>query len=111
MREATVESTGLCDPCTGAELAERYKERERVESEARIRAWREWDRTRQRHHRLMVKLRPTELPSPEVDPLELGREALQLLGRMHLQGPYQLAVREQVGELVRQLAWGPEDSG
>jgi hypothetical protein len=46
--------------------------------------------------------------APEVDPLELGKEALNLLDRMHLQGPYQLAVRERVGELVRQLAWGPD---
>jgi hypothetical protein len=38
---------------------------------------------------------------------ELGKQALQLLGRMHVQGAYQMAMREQVGELVRQLAWGP----
>jgi hypothetical protein len=54
----------------------------------------------------MVKLRPTEPASPDVDPLELGKEALHLLDRMQLQGAYQLAVREQVGELVRQLLGG-----
>jgi hypothetical protein len=110
MRAATVEATGFCEPCTGAELAERYRERERIESEARTRAWGEWDRERQRNHRLMERLRPTEPASPEIDPLELGKEALHLLDRMHLQGAYQLAVREQVGELVRQLAWGPGES-
>jgi hypothetical protein len=46
---------------------------------------------------------------PEVDPLELGREALHLLDQMRLQGADQLAMREQVRELVRQLAWGPAD--
>lgn len=55
----------------------------------------------------MVKLQPTEPASPEVDPLELGKEALHLLGRMPVRGAYQSAIREQVGELVRQLAWGP----
>jgi hypothetical protein len=107
MCEATVRATGFCEVCTAATVGERYKERERVESESRIRAWRAWDRERQRHHRLMVKLRPTEPASPEVDPLELGRQALHLLGQMRLHGAYQMAVREQVGELVRQLAWGP----
>jgi hypothetical protein len=37
------------------------------------------------------------------------KEALRLLGRMHLRGADQLAMRERVGELVRQLAWGPVD--
>jgi hypothetical protein len=55
----------------------------------------------------MERLRPTEPASPEVDPLELGKEALHLLDRMRLAGPYQLAARERVGEFVRQLAWGP----
>jgi hypothetical protein len=107
MREATVEATGFCEACAAAARAERYKERDRIAYEARIRAWREWDRDRQRRHRLKVGLRPAELARPEVDPLELGREALHLLGQMHLDGPRQLAMREQLGELVRQLAWGP----
>jgi hypothetical protein len=98
----------FCEPCTYAVRAERYQERERIESEVRSRAWREWDRERQRRHRLMVGLRPTELPSREVNPLELGKEALRLLGKMGLRSAYQLAIREQVGELVRQLAWGPD---
>jgi hypothetical protein len=55
----------------------------------------------------MEKLRPAEPASPEVDPLELGKEALNLLSRMRVRGSDQLAMREQVGELVRQLAWGP----
>jgi hypothetical protein len=102
-----VESSGFCEPCHAGNIAERYQERDRIESEARIRAWRDWDRERQRHHRLMVGLRPAELPSPKVDPLEIGKEALLLLRRMRVQGANQLAMREQVGELVRQLAWGP----
>jgi hypothetical protein len=32
MREATVEATGFCEACTAAELTERYRERERIES-------------------------------------------------------------------------------
>ena len=55
----------------------------------------------------MKRLRPTELARPEVDPLELGKEALHLLSLLRLQGANQLAMRQQVGELVRQLAWGP----
>src|SRR5437762_3238325 len=72
MAEATVEATGFCQACTGADLAERYEERETREAEARNRAWRERDRIRQRHHRLMVELRPAELALPQTDPLELG---------------------------------------
>jgi hypothetical protein len=52
------------------------------------------------------RLRPAELASRGVDPLGLGKEALHLLARLHLRGADQLAMREQVGELVRQLAWG-----
>jgi hypothetical protein len=102
-----VESTGFCEPCHTANIAERYQERDRVAAEARTRAWREWDRERQRRHRLMVGLRPAELASPETDPLELGKEALRLLGKIGQRSAYQSAIREQVGELVRQLAWGP----
>jgi hypothetical protein len=109
MREATVESSGFCEPCHAADIAERYQERERIEYEARNRGWKEWDRERQRHHKLKVKLRPTEPARPEVDPLELGKEALYLLSRMRPDGPRQAAIRQQVGELVRQLAWGPVD--
>jgi len=97
MREATVEATGFCEPCTYAVRAERYRERDWLDAQARTRAWREWDRERQRHHRLMGRLRPAELASPEVDPLELGKEALWLLGRLRVRGSDQLAVRGQVG--------------
>lgn len=102
-----MESSGFCEPCHASNIAERNQERERVESDARTRAWREWDRERQRHHRLIERLRPAELPTPGVDPLELGKEALRLLGQMRLDGPRQARIREQMGELVRQLAWGP----
>lgn len=34
------------------ELGERYQERERIEYKARTRAWREWDRERQRYRRV-----------------------------------------------------------
>jgi hypothetical protein len=55
MAEATVEGTGFCEACTAAQLAERYRERETKEAKARIRDWREWDRIRQRPHRLLTK--------------------------------------------------------
>jgi hypothetical protein len=55
----------------------------------------------------MVEFRPAELASPEVDPLELSREARRLLGKMGQRSAYQSAIREKVGELVRRLAWGP----
>jgi hypothetical protein len=50
--EATVELTGFCEPCTGAELAERYLAAQDAETEARRTAWRRWDTERQRHSRL-----------------------------------------------------------
>ena len=33
--EAVVESSGFCEPCHAANIAERYQERERIEYEAR----------------------------------------------------------------------------
>jgi hypothetical protein len=108
MADAIDERTGFWEACTGADLAEQYQERERVEYEGRNRGWKEWDRERQRHHRLKERLRPAELARPEVDPLELGKEALRLLAHLRVRGADQIATREQVRELVRRLAWGPD---
>jgi hypothetical protein len=104
MREAVVESSGFCEPCHVENIAARYQERDRIESEARTRAWREWDRDRQRHHRLMVGLRPAELASPEVDPLELGAECLHMLNKVQARGAADAAMLAQAKEIVRQLA-------
>ena len=41
IREAKVEASGFCEPCHAANIAERYQERDRIEAEARTRAWRE----------------------------------------------------------------------
>jgi hypothetical protein len=52
-------------------------------------------------------VKPAELALPQTDPLELGRQALQVLSQMKLEGLRQRDLREEAMELVRQLAWGP----
>jgi hypothetical protein len=76
--------------------------------DGRRRAWREWDRERQRRHRLLVKLKPAEIASPETDSLDLGKSILNLLGGMHLKSERSMARLEEAEELVRQLARGQE---
>jgi hypothetical protein len=107
VREATVESSGFCEPCHAANIADRYRERERIESEARIPRIASGTGSASAITALMVGLRPAELASRDTDPLELGRQVLSLLDGMNLKSVQALVRREEAKELVRQLAWGP----
>jgi len=69
----------LCLPCTDAVRSERYLEHQDAEADARRAVWKEWNRERQRAHRLKSKVQPAELASPETDPLDLGVAILDLL--------------------------------
>ena len=55
-------------------------------------------------------IKPRELPDPEVDPWEMGRQILVTLGSLKpsLKTTTALAKLEEAMELVRQLAHGPE---
>jgi hypothetical protein len=118
LREADDLGTGFCRQCAGERAAENYIAKERAAADKRNVRWRERSasdhpaalRERQRAHRLQA-LRPRELPDASSDPLELGYQALRHLkalrhsmeskpvGRSHL---------DQVEELIKALAWGPE---
>lgn len=66
---------------------------------------------RQRFHRLRERIRPMEPPAPDSDPWEIANDALLLLSavRLSISSPAALAKLEQAEELLRQLAWGPEE--
>lgn len=66
---------------------------------------------RQRRHRLREMMRPKVVASGFDDPWELAAEALKSLHRMRsIRDPSALLAEiEECEELVRRLAWGPED--
>jgi hypothetical protein len=67
---------------------------------------------RQRQHRLRETVRPREPAPADVDPWALRAEAVRLLGHVRRALPPTSNGRvalERAVELVRQLAWGPED--
>jgi len=68
-------------------------------------------RERVRFHRLRERIRPQEPPSSDWDPWELANEAIILMGavRKGLKNPALVAKQDQAMELLRQLAWGPEE--
>jgi hypothetical protein len=67
-------------------------------------------RIRQQRHRLLSRLRPRE-PASSFDPLALGFEALDALGRVRATLPGNrraLAEIDLVAERIRRLSWGPD---
>src|SRR5512133_2405236 len=110
----------MCSACIVARTAELYAERDHVAVSFRLIAWSE--RTtrpdaevvnlRQARHRLIEAVRP-HTPTPVgTDPWVLGAEAVRLLGHVRRALPPTSNRRvelERAIELVRRLAWGPED--
>lgn len=99
---------GLCRACHMEDRRSNYAERDR----ARIDARRAWWRDRQRLHRDRARFRPTEPLSEGDDPFETGREALDEIDRLRddIGSADLLARLDNVAELVKQLAWGPEEA-
>ncbi len=67
---------------------------------------------RQREHRLQERVKPKQPAPPNTDPWLIADEALDLLDRAerrlrHLRLPADEL--EEIGELLRRLAWGPEE--
>jgi hypothetical protein len=115
--------TGFCIPCAGQSVVEQYQLQEVKEIAARRQSWakqkgracnsRPAARERQRRHRLLEQVRPTEPAPPGTDPLELGREGVlclnDVIGHFSKEGlPAQLVALHRAREIIRQLAWGPD---
>jgi hypothetical protein len=67
---------------------------------------------RQREHRLRERVRPAEPVAPNADPWLIADEALDLLDRTRLRlVRLKMSIDDidQAAELLRRLAWGPED--
>jgi len=68
---------------------------------------------RQREHRLRERVRPMEPVSANADPWQIADQALDLLDRTRLRLvrlKMSIDDLDEVAELCRRLAWGPQDS-
>ncbi|HXF73307.1 MAG TPA: hypothetical protein VNO79_11945, partial [Actinomycetota bacterium] len=125
-REQAPDADGFCRPCAERRVVERYLENQGRAAAARNAAWRERtarartaaqapDHLRERQHysRLRRAVRPRRPPWPSADPWELGAEALATINRLREMAVSQdaLAALEDLAELVRWLAWGPDPEG
>jgi hypothetical protein len=119
-RRAIDTPSGLCAPCVVARATELYAERDRSAVQVRWFAWSERTsqpdvdlvRLRQQRHRLRETVRPREPAPADVDPWVLADQAVRALGRVRSALPRTSARvedLEQAIELVRRLAWGPDD--
>jgi hypothetical protein len=112
--------SGLCAPCVVARTAELYAERDR--SAVKVRWFAGSERTTQpdvdlvrlrpQRHRLRETVRPREPAPADVDPWLLAEQAVRALGRVRSALPRtsnRVHDLEQAIELVRRLAWGPDD--
>jgi uncharacterized Zn finger protein (UPF0148 family) len=113
--------SGFCAQCDEKRHVAEYQDKHAVAIETRKTAWR--NRTppstskaaataRQRRHRLLVALTPTEPPPANADPWELANEAIIALNllRSGVAHSEVLTMKlELVAERVRWLAIGPQD--
>jgi hypothetical protein len=112
---------GLCAPCIVERVAANYAERDRSAVQVRRISWSERTtrpdvevvQLRQQRSRIRAAVRPREpAPGPGTDPWALGAEPVKLLGRVRAGLPRtssRVEDLEQAVELVRRLAWGPQD--
>jgi hypothetical protein len=115
--------TGFCERCDSTRATERYQAKQGAEAAQRRKSWsartgsertdqqRGWDAERQRLHRLRERIRPREPVGDEVDPWELGNQALLIATglRSSIKNSGPLARLDELLELIRQLAYGPHD--
>jgi hypothetical protein len=112
--------SGLCAPCVVARTAELYAERDHFAVRLRSISWSERTtqpevevvRLRQQRSRLRRIVQPDEPAPADVDPWQICAEAVRALGRVRSALPRtssRIDDLERTVELVRQLAWGPQD--
>jgi hypothetical protein len=95
-----------------------YMEADGLDIKKRRERWGSWTnsaehmRERQRRHRLRTETKPHEFADKFTDPLELAHVALRKLVRIRRAIPATSPVHdevEEVSELIRQLAHGPQE--
>lgn len=111
--------SGFCSVCDAEALTERYLASKASEVAQRRRDWaertqealRQYWVEKQRNSRLFAKVRPRQAASDFRDPLALGFEVLALLEPLRLRFTTVDGLRrfEEALELIRQLAWGPDE--
>jgi hypothetical protein len=107
--------TGWCAECGIESIREKYGQTQRAATLSRRESWRgrsrdNWDRDRQRAHRLKEAVRPVT-PASSLDPWELAHEALTALSNLRSvrMRPEQHARLDLIAETIRRLAFGPDD--
>jgi hypothetical protein len=112
---------GLCSPCVVERVAANYAPVDRRAVSIRVESWSTRttrpdvdlaQRLRQQRSRLRRIVQPHEPAPVDVDPWVLADQAVRALGRVRSALPRTSARvedLEQAIELVRRLAWGPDD--
>ena len=106
---------GFCAECIIERIREAYGDKQRRVTIGRREAWSErsqqsWQRDRQRVSRLRRRIRPRE-PASHEDPWELADTAPQELTKLRtvrMRAEHHDAL-DGIAEVVRRLAWGPDD--
>jgi hypothetical protein len=112
--------SGLCTPCVVERVRENYAERDRSAVQLRLVAWSERTtrpdvevvKLRQQRSRLRRIVQPHEPAPADVDPWLLAEQAVRALARVRSALPRtssRVEDLEQAIELVRRLAWEPQD--
>jgi hypothetical protein len=117
MREVDTAS-GFCTPCVIERAAESYSAEDRRRAEERTRRWGDVAKAtrddarlatlRQQRHRLIEAIRPRK-DAAVYDPWELAREALEFCRRIGQSYPAGRTDLEEIAEVLRRLAWGPDE--
>jgi hypothetical protein len=112
--------SGLCAPCVVERIAANYAAADHQAVSARLVAWSsrttrpdvEVVKRRQQRSRLRRIVQPYEPAPADVDPWLLAEQAVKALARVRSALPRtssRVEDLERAVELVRQLAWGPDD--
>jgi hypothetical protein len=115
--------SGFCSTCDGKLAVERYEREDAAVAEVRHSSWRartknpsesrEAAAARQRRHRLLLDVAPSEpVPARGADPWLLGQEAVQLVRKVRSitrDRPRGTEHLDRLEVLIRWLATGPQD--
>jgi uncharacterized Zn finger protein (UPF0148 family) len=116
--------SGFCSTCDGRLAVERYEREDAAAVAARRSSWRARTRNpsesreaaaaRQRRHRLLLDVAPSEpVPPSGADPWILGQEAVQLVRKVRSitrDRPRGMDLLDRIEVLIRWLATGPQDT-
>jgi hypothetical protein len=109
--------SGFCSTCVVARASANYAANDRSLRDERSREWRvrttdttavRWDALRQQRRRQIRRVRPLR-PAASLDPWTLAIDALSICRRVAHSRPASRSELDEVMEVIRRLAWGPDD--